>query len=83
MPLGLAQPAHSGTGECEVTFRPAATNGQWLTTPRREQTLVLESLQRCVQRADRVVAPSSRNKIASDSQTVRVVLQAGDRQQNR
>jgi hypothetical protein len=82
MPLGLPQRARSGAGEREVTSRPSATNGQWLTTARSEQTLVFKPLKRRVQGADRVVAPSSPGKIPSDSEAVRLVLQARDRQQS-
>ena len=81
MPLGIAQRASAGSGEFEVTSRPSATNRQRFTMSRDEQTLVFESLQRCVQRADRVIAPGSRSEIASDGEAIRFVLKAGDREQ--
>ena len=82
MPLGFAQRARSGAGECEMTSRPSATNGQRFTMSRGEQALVFESLQRCVQGADGVVALGSRGEIASDGEPVRFVLEPGYREQD-
>jgi hypothetical protein len=81
VPLGLAQRALSGAGECEVTPRPPATNGQRFTMARGEQTLVFESLQRGVNSANRVVATGSRCEIAPDGETIGFVSEAGHGEQ--
>lgn len=81
MPLGFTQRARSGAGEYEMAPRSSPANGKWLTMSRGEQTLVLESLKCRVQSADGVVAPGSRGEIASDGEAVRLVLEAGYREQ--
>ena len=47
---------------------------------RAEQPFILESLQRGIEGADRVVTPRSTGQVATDRQPVSLVVQAGDRE---
>ena len=83
MTFGLTKGARAGARDRELSARSSAANGKGIALGRSEQPLVLETLQRGVDGADRVIAASARSEIAPDGEAVGVVFEARDREQDR
>jgi hypothetical protein len=61
--------------------RTATANRKWVTCPRLEQTLVLESLERGIHCANGIIAADARGELSANREPVCVVLEVRDRQQ--
>lgn len=81
MSLRLAESARPGAGERELAARSSATDWKWIGATRGDQSFLLESLQRRVNGANRVVAPRPVAEIRPDREAIGVVLEAGDGEQ--
>ena len=73
----------AGGGETELAARTAAADRQRFSLVRADQPLVLEALQRGVDRADGVGAFGLRGHIAPNGQAIRVVAQSRDGDEGR
>jgi hypothetical protein len=81
MSRGVAEGAGAGTGERELAAGSSAANGQGIAVTRRHESFILESLQRRVNRANRVVTPSPLGEVVTYGKAVRGVVESGNREQ--
>src|SRR3954464_11567692 len=74
VPFRFAQRTRSSAGERKMTPRAATTNGDRIAATRSEQTFFFQTLQRRVNRPDRIIAAGPRSQIAANCEAVRIVL---------
>jgi hypothetical protein len=83
VPFRLPNCTAARTGDDEESPRPTTANWKRISRPGDQQALVLEALQRRVDRADGVLASRSLREISANRQAVRVLIEASNGKKGR
>jgi hypothetical protein len=81
--LSVDECAAAGGGELEESTRASATDRQRISRVRANESFLLESLERRVHGADRVITPGARRDVTTDREPVGLLVEATDGQEDR
>jgi hypothetical protein len=81
MTFGVTDCAATSAGNGEQASRASASDRERRGRARCQQSLILQSLQRRIDRADRVFSTRSFCEVATDGETVGFFAEAGDGEQ--